>query len=74
MNKKIMGLTILLAVCPNLLCAQEMSLRDQINAVREQIRQEEELQQQLRDDLAGKDKEIADLKQRLEELEEKIGP
>lgn len=74
MNKKILALTLLLAVWPYWSGAEETSLQDQIDAVREEIREQEEWQQQLRDELTEKDEKITALKQRLEELEEKAGP
>ena len=73
MNKRAVCLTLLLGVVfSSVLLAEEMSLQDQINAIKEQISEQEELQNQLRTELSSKDDEIARLKEQLEELEKQI--
>ena len=71
MAKRIFCLILVLGLCPWVF-AEETTLQDQINAVKEQISEQEQLQEQLRADLNSKDEEIARLKEQLEELEKQI--
>lgn len=72
MNKKVISLIILLGLSPAIF-AVETNLQDQINTVKEQIKEQEQKQEQLRKEIASKDEEVANLKKQLEELEKKIG-
>jgi predicted nuclease with TOPRIM domain len=73
MNVKIICLILLLTGFSWPIYADEKSLQVQIDDIKEQIRQEEILKEQLRADLDVKDSEVAKLRKKLEELEEKPG-
>lgn len=72
MTSKPVYLATLLFIFSMCIHAEELTLQEQIDAIKEQIRQEETLREELRADLDTKDTEIRELKMRLEELEKKI--
>jgi predicted nuclease with TOPRIM domain len=51
--------------------AEDKDQQAQLDEIKEQIKSEQDTNQKLKDDLASRDKEVADLKQNLKELEEK---
>ena len=63
--------SLILAIPMNI-HAQEMTLQEQIDEIKEQIQHEISLQTQLRTDLDAKDAEVAELRKKLEELENKL--
>ena len=72
MNKKQIFLVILLFMFSINVHAEEMTLQEQVDAIKEQIRQEEITRNQLHEDLSAMDKKVENLKQQLQELEAKI--
>ena len=73
MNIKCLYLVILLGFFSAAAYAEEKSIQDQITEVKEMIKTREQTNQQLKDDIAARDQEVAELKQKIKELEEKIG-
>lgn len=73
MDNKLVYLAALLFAFSMNIHAEEMTLQEQVDAIKEQIRQEESLQEQLRTDLNAQDAEVAELRKKLEELEKKLG-
>jgi septal ring factor EnvC (AmiA/AmiB activator) len=73
MNIKTTGLVVLLGLLSMGPMAEDKKPQTQLDEVKGQIKTEQEANQKLKDDLAARDKEIADLKQKLKELEEKTG-
>lgn len=72
MNNKLVCLAVLLFTFSMNVHADEMTLQEQINAIKEQIRQEEAVRDQLHEDMTAMDKKVENLKQRLQELEAQI--
>jgi Plant protein of unknown function (DUF641). len=68
-----LSLIILLGLWFTSAHADDKSMRDELNAMQKKIHAEEETTQKLKEDLAARDKEVAELRQKLKELEEKIG-
>jgi predicted nuclease with TOPRIM domain len=71
MNNKINYLSLYLVAIVVNIHAGEVTLQEQIDEIKEQIQQEESVQEQLSTDLDAKDAEVAELREKLEELENK---
>lgn len=52
--------------------ADEMTLQEQIDSIKEQLRQEEAVRDQLQEDMTAMDEKVENLRQRLQELEAEI--
>ena len=72
MNNKFVYLAFLLLTFFMNVHADEMTLQEQIDSIKEQIRQEEAVRDQLQDDITAMDSKVENLRQRLQELETKI--
>ena len=70
MNAKTICLFALLGLMSLGALAEDENLQSRIDEIKGQIKAEEEANQKLKDDLAARDQEIADLKQKFKELEE----
>jgi peptidoglycan hydrolase CwlO-like protein len=53
--------------------AEDKKPQNQLDEINGQIKTEQAANQKLKDDLTARDREIADLKQKVRELEEKTG-
>jgi len=73
MNVKTLCLLIMLGLLSMGSLAEEKNPQTQLDVIKGQIQTEQEANQKLKDNLATRDKKIADLKQKLKELEEKTG-
>ena len=71
MKSKTLCLLILLGLVSPLALAEDKNVQSQIDEVKANINTEQEANQKLKNDISAKDKEIAELKQKLKELEEK---
>jgi len=71
MKLKTICLLILLGLVSRIAPAEDNGLQTRIDEVNDRIKTEQEANQKLKDDIAARDKEIADLKQKLKDLEEK---
>ena len=71
MKSKTLCLLILLGLVSPLALAEDKNVQSQIDEVKANINTEQEANQKLKNDITAKDKEIAELKQKLKELEEK---
>ena len=71
MNIKTLCLLSLLMVFSTGTMAEDKDQQAQLDEIKEQIKSEQDANQKLKDDLASRDKEVADLKQKLKELEAK---
>ena len=71
MKSKTLCLLILLGLVSPLSMAEGKNVQSQIDEVNANINSEQEANQKLKNDISAKDKEIAELKQKLKELEEK---
>ena len=69
MNFKSIFLLLMLGLCSRVSLAGDNGLQARINEVNEKIKMEQEANQKLKDDIAARDNEIANLKQKLKELE-----
>ena len=70
-NKPVYLAALLFAFSMNI-HADEMTLQEQIDSIKEQIRQEEAVRDRLHEDMTAMDKKVEDLRQQLQELETKI--
>ena len=70
MNVKTICLVVLLGLLSMGSLAEDENLQSRIDDIKGQIKTEEEANQKLKDDLAARDQEIAELKQKFKELEE----
>ena len=73
MNIKTLCLLVTLGLLSIGTLADDKDQQARLDEVNGQIKTEQEANQKLKDDLASRDKEVADLKQKLKELEEKSG-
>ena len=71
MKSKTLCLLILLGLVSPLAMAEDKNVQSQIDEVKANINTEQEANQKLKNDISAKDKEIAELKQKLKELEAK---
>ncbi|MGH8120329.1 MAG: hypothetical protein ACRESK_06920 [Gammaproteobacteria bacterium] len=71
MKIKTISLLVLAGLFPGVLAAEDPDLQTRIDDVNGQIRMEQEANQNLKDDIAARDREVAELKQKLKELEQK---
>ena len=71
MNVKTLCLLIMLGLLSMGSLAEEKNPQTQLDDIKGQIQTKQESNQKLKDNLAARDKEIADLKQKVKELEEK---
>lgn len=72
MNSKFVYLAFLFLTFFMNVHADEMTLQEQIDSIKEQIRQEETVRDQVQDDITAMDRKVENLRQRLQELEAKI--
>ena len=70
MKIKIICLCALLGLLSMGTLAEDENLHSRLDEIKGQIKTEEEANQKLKDDLTTRDKMIADLKQKLKELED----
>ena len=71
MNIKTICLFVMLGLLSMGSMAEDKKKQTQLDEVNGQIKTEQEANQKLKDNLAARDKEIANLKQKVKELEEK---
>ena len=71
MNTRMLCLLIMLVLFSTGTIADDKDQQAQLDEVKEQIKAGQETNQMLKDDLTARDKEVADLKQKLKELEAK---
>ena len=70
MNVKTICLLVMLGLLSISSMAEDNNQQAKLDEIKGQIQAEQEANQKLKDDLAARDKEIADLKQKAKELEE----
>lgn len=73
MNVKTICLLVMLGPLSMGSMADDKNQQARIDEIKGQIKTEQEANWKLRDDLAAREKEIAELKQKFRELEEKTG-
>ncbi len=64
---------VLLLAFSGMVHAQGNTIEEQIAAIKEQIKEQETMQEQLKADIASKDEEVNRLKEQLKALEEQMG-
>lgn len=69
MNSKTFLLLAMLCLVSRVTVAEDKNLQSRIDEVNGKIKTEQEANQKLKDNMSARDKEIADLKQKLKELE-----
>ena len=69
MNSKTFLLLAMLGLVSRVTLAEDKNLQSRIDEVNGKIKTEQEANQKLKDNMSARDKEIADLKQKLKELE-----
>ena len=71
MTLKSISFLIMLVLVPGVVPAEDKDLQARVDEVNDRIKTEQEANQKLKDDITARDREIAELKQRLKELETK---